>query len=163
MWLRSCGNICHVEKILHMTDFSTFLHKTTFCSTFVMWRTFSMYIFSSHFSCGESSPHENLSYGIISPHDRFFLHKHRLWCWWQISGMRSSWMKILKELLQYKEIPELSAKTKEGRAKRGRAELAKIGPTKTTPINWKNSFSLFLTHQLKKYDFLLLKIKRILI
>ena len=23
----------------------------------------------------------------ISPHDRFFLHQHRWWCWWQISGM----------------------------------------------------------------------------
>ena len=26
MWLRSCGEICHVETFLHMTDFSTFLH-----------------------------------------------------------------------------------------------------------------------------------------
>ena len=36
---------------------------------------------SSNFSCGELSPHENLAYGKISPHDRFVLHQHRWWCW----------------------------------------------------------------------------------
>ena len=44
-------------------------------------------IFSSYFSCGDTSPHDNFSYGNFFPHDNFFLHKHRWWCWWQISGM----------------------------------------------------------------------------
>ena len=66
------------EKFLHLTDFSTFLHKTHFALHL------SRGVFclcdrsSSHFSCGEISPHYHLSYGKISPHDRFFLHKHRL-------------------------------------------------------------------------------------
>ena len=33
------------------------------------------------------SPHDNVSYGKISQHDKNLLHKHRLWCLWQISGM----------------------------------------------------------------------------
>ena len=58
-----------------------------------MWWNLSSDRFSSHFSCGETSPQDNgktspnVIYGKMSPHDRYFLHKHRLWCLWQISGM----------------------------------------------------------------------------
>ena len=43
----------------------------------------------------------------ISPHDRFFLHQHRWWCWWQISGMVHITNKIIKVYLK-RESCELS-------------------------------------------------------
>ena len=70
-----------------MTDFSTFLHITHFAPHLSRGEFSLCDRFSSHFSCGETSPHYNLSYVKLSPHDRFFLHKHRLRCLWQISGM----------------------------------------------------------------------------
>ena len=84
MWRNlSCG------KFLHMTDFSTFLHITHFAPHLSCGELSLCDRFSSHFSCGETSPHDNLSYGKFSPHDKFFLHNHRLWCVWQISGMKN--------------------------------------------------------------------------
>ena len=79
-----CLHIYHVEKCLHVTDFTP--HFST-------WHDFSLYLPcrdispTEYLSCGGTSPHDNLSYGKFSPHDNFFLHKHRLWCLWQISGM----------------------------------------------------------------------------
>ena len=81
---KNCLHIYHVEKCLHVTDFTP--HFST-------WHDFSLYLPcrdispTEHLSCGDTSPHDNLSHGKISPHDRFFLHQHRWWCWWQISGM----------------------------------------------------------------------------
>ena len=81
---KNCLHIYHVEKCLHMTDFT---------SHFSTWHDFSLYLPcgdispTEHLSCRDTSPHDNLSHGKISPHDRFFLHQHRWWCWWQISGM----------------------------------------------------------------------------
>ena len=81
---KNCLHIYHVEKCLHVTDFTP--HFST-------WHDFSLYLPcrdispTEYLSCGETSPHDNLSYGKFSPHDKFFLHKHRLWCLWQISGM----------------------------------------------------------------------------
>ena len=72
MWLRSCGEICHVETFLHMTDFSTFLHIPHFSPHLSCGELSQCNRFSSYFSCGKTSPHENLSYGKNSPHDRFF-------------------------------------------------------------------------------------------
>ena len=87
MWRNlSCG------KFLHMTDFSTFLHITHFAPHLSCGELSLCDRFSSHFSCGETSPHDNLSYGKFSPHDKFFLHNHRLWCVWQISGMGLHWV-----------------------------------------------------------------------
>ena len=55
--------------------FFTFLKSRAFSTwKFITWRI---------------SPHDNLSYGKISPYDRLFLHKHRLWCLWQIWTMTS--------------------------------------------------------------------------
>ena len=59
-----------------------------------------------HFSCGETSPHENLRCGQISPHDRIFLHKHCLWCLWQISGMAVCYICLL-EWIWLTPIPSL--------------------------------------------------------
>ena len=87
MLVCSCGEVCHVETFLHMTDFSTFLCITHFAPHLSCGELSLCDRFFSHFSRGETSLHDNLSYGKISPHDRFFLHKHCLWCLWQISGM----------------------------------------------------------------------------
>ena len=72
MLVCSCGEVCHVETFLHMTDFSTFLRITHFAPNLSCGELSLCDRFSSHFSCGETSPHDNLSYGKISPHDRFF-------------------------------------------------------------------------------------------
>ena len=51
--------------------------------TFLKWRAFSKWKFISW----RISPHDNLLCEEISPHDKKILHRHRLWCLWQISGM----------------------------------------------------------------------------
>ena len=93
---KNCLHIYHVEKCLHMTDFT---------SHFSTWHDFSLYLPcgdispTEHLSCRDTSPHDNLSHGKISPHDRFFLHQHRWWCWWQISGMlfdKDKFQKVVK-------------------------------------------------------------------
>ena len=70
--------------ICHMENFSTWQS--------VMWRIF---------------PHDNLFCGEISPHSRFFLHGHLLWCPWRISslGMRHDCLYIL--ILHWKVTWEL--------------------------------------------------------
>ena len=83
--------IARVEKLLHVTDIlhifhcschvETFLHDRflyifpliTYFAPHLSWGELSICDrFSSHFSCGETSPHDNLSHGNNSPHDRFF-------------------------------------------------------------------------------------------
>ena len=82
MWRnQSCGNISPHARFLHISPQTHFAPNLS-CEEFSLCDRFS-----SHFSCGETSPHDNLSYRKISPHDRFFLHKHRLWCLRQISGL----------------------------------------------------------------------------
>ena len=54
------------------THFSTFLHITHFAPHLSCGELSLCDRFPSHFSCGENAPHDNLSDGQISPHDRFF-------------------------------------------------------------------------------------------
>jgi len=66
---KNCLHIYHVEKCLHVTDFTP--HFST-------WHDFSLYLPcrdispTEYLSCGGTSPHDNLSYGKFSPHDKFF-------------------------------------------------------------------------------------------
>ena len=55
-------HISHVEKFLHVTEFPHIYHVEKFST----WQHVM---------------------GKISPHDHFFLHRHCLWCLWQIWGM----------------------------------------------------------------------------
>ena len=66
MLVCSCGEVCHVETFLHVTDFSTFLCITHFAPNLSCGELSLCDRFSSHFSCGDTSPHDNLSYAKIS-------------------------------------------------------------------------------------------------
>ena len=80
----SCGEISPHDRF-----YFTFLHMTWF----FLYLPCGDISPTEHLSCRDTSPHDNLSHGKISPHDRFFLHQHRWWCWWQISGM--GWTKCV--------------------------------------------------------------------
>ena len=141
MWRNlSCG------KFLHMTDFSTFLHITHFAPHLSCGELSLCDRFSSHFSCGETSPHDNLSYGKFSPHDKFFLHNHRLWWLWQISGMHLWWKKVKEYFFTFdgRKLNISSPLMEESKGGQNECRplcffLHLLCPTKTPQINWQHS------------------------
>ena len=97
----SCGEFFHLTYFLHISHVEKFLHVTDFLhlSHVEKFSTWQICLHISHvekFLHVTEFPHiyyvEKFStwqhvMGRISPHDQFFLHRRRLWCLWQISGV----------------------------------------------------------------------------